>query len=278
MTTTSLTNRSCFSGAAPRRAFTLVELAVVIALLAVLAVTALPALCRAKPKSQTARCATNMRLWGMATAMYLGDNSDHLPYYAHAFGEVQSGVYWYATLGPYVAKVCQTGPAFDAQLGSYPPIATNDIMRCPAGSYGAPPFSTAPFSPTAWNCWVGVNFGTYSTSLNGPFYYATSGTTTYPPLSVSRIRKPADALTFMDTDAHYLYSPVLRPFTSDADGDGVPDSDPNYTPYNHARPTVHDNGANVTLMDGHVEWVAFKKLWALSGPSKVAHSFWYMED
>jgi len=71
---------------------------------------------------------------------------------------------------------------------------------------------------------------------------------------------------------------VLRPFTYDCDGGGLVDSEPSYAPYNHGRPTVHDNGANVTLMDGHVERVPFNKLWKMDGPSKVAHSFWYMED
>jgi prepilin-type processing-associated H-X9-DG protein len=99
-----------------------------------------------------------------------------------------------------------------------------------------------------------------------------------PPLSVFRIRKPADAMTFMDSDRDYVYSPLLRPFTFDCDGDGLVDSDPTYAPYSHARPTVHDNGANVTLMDGHVERVPFKKLWEVDGAGKVVHSFWYMED
>ena len=37
-------------------------------------------------------------------------------------------------------------------------------------------------------------------------------------------------------------------------------------------------GDNVTLLDGHVEWVAFKKLWQVNSKRKVVHSFWYLED
>ena len=47
--------------------------------------------------------------------------------------------------------------------------------------------------------------------------------------------------------------------------------------FNNGRPTVHNNGANVTLLDGHVERVPFKKLWEWRG-GKIVHSFWYMED
>ena len=37
-------------------------------------------------------------------------------------------------------------------------------------------------------------------------------------------------------------------------------------------------GANLTLLDGHVERVSFKKLWQIDAAKKVVHSFWYMED
>lgn len=252
--------------------FTLTELLVVLGLLALLATTQLPALSRAKPKSQTARCASNMRVWGIATAMYLGDNNDHLPYYALQFASQATEPYLFETLAPYVGKV--TTPAANST------VARAEIRKCPAGSFFAPPFYTGLWSPTtnSWNCWIGANFGTYASALNGAFYYANDAFGFHPPLNVSRIKKPADALIFMDTDGQYLYSPVLRPFTYDCDGDGLGDSYPAYAPYNHARPTVHDNGANVTLMDGHVERVSFNRLWQVAEAGKVVHSFWYLED
>jgi len=47
--------------------------------------------------------------------------------------------------------------------------------------------------------------------------------------------------------------------------------------FNNGRPTVHGNGSNVTLLDGHAERVSFKKLWEWRG-GKVVHSFWYAND
>ncbi len=38
------------------------------------------------------------------------------------------------------------------------------------------------------------------------------------------------------------------------------------------------DGANVMLLDGHVERVAFPKLWAVDPAGKVRHSFWYLEE
>jgi prepilin-type processing-associated H-X9-DG protein len=101
-------------------------------------------------------------------------------------------------------------------------------------------------------------------------------------LKVSRIGKPSDALIFMDTITHYVYSPVDSSyrFTLDLDGDGKPDTMSAYptVPFNFGRPTVHNGGANLTLLDGHVERVPFRKLWQIDAAGKVMHSFWYMED
>jgi prepilin-type processing-associated H-X9-DG protein len=83
---------------------------------------------------------------------------------------------------------------------------------------------------------------------------------------------------FMDTDGYYVYSPLLRPFTFDSNGDGEGDSDPNYAPFSHGRPTVHNDGANVTLLDGHVERVAFRELWKTKARGAPVHSFWDLED
>ena len=87
----------------------------------------------------------------------------------------------------------------------------------------------------------------------------------------------------MDVIDHYVYSPAESAwhFTQDNNGDGQLDTWYNYgVAFNWARPTVHSDGANVTLLDGHVERVAFKDLWgarnAISG--LVTNSFWYLED
>ena len=271
------------SDASPR-GFTLTELLVVIAIITLLAATQVPALCRAKPKSQTARCASNMRIWGMATAMYVADNSDHLPYFGFSSSDYTQP-FWETLLAPYMAKVAQPGTSFQPQAGavfSSTEIFTNEVRKCPGGSYRAPDSFQGAWGSTTWNCWIGANFGIYASAINGPFYYGNSGSTLNPPLSVFRIKKPADAMIFMDTITHYVYSPVCSSykFTLDLDGDGKVDSMSQYpgTPFNYGRPTVHNGGANVTLMDGHVERVSFERLWQVDGAGNVVHSFWYMED
>lgn len=98
-------------------------------------------------------------------------------------------------------------------------------------------------------------------------------------MKASRIKSAARALAFMDTRWYYVYSPgePRNKFNADSDGDGKVDSLAQYTPFSHGRPTVHNNGANVGLLDGHVERVAYKKLWDIDAPGNVTHPFWWLD-
>lgn len=61
-------------------AFTLVELLVVIAVIAMLAALLLPALSRAKGRALETKCAANLRAWGQAFHLYAADNNSYLPH------------------------------------------------------------------------------------------------------------------------------------------------------------------------------------------------------
>lgn len=62
-----------------RQAFTLIELLIVIAIIAILAALLLPVLARSKSKALKIACASNLKQWGVALAMYGNDNGTFFP-------------------------------------------------------------------------------------------------------------------------------------------------------------------------------------------------------
>lgn len=80
-------------------AFTLVELLVVVAILALLLAILLPSLGAARAQSRAATCGTNLRELGIATHVYADENRDALI----ALLETRTGyVHWIQLLEPYI--------------------------------------------------------------------------------------------------------------------------------------------------------------------------------
>lgn len=79
--------------------FTLVELLVVFAVLAVLSGLLLPALAGAKAKAHRVMCLHNLKQWGVATQFYANDHEDFLPPEGTPNpGESSTNVGWYIQL------------------------------------------------------------------------------------------------------------------------------------------------------------------------------------
>ena len=82
-----------------RRIFTLVELLIVIAIIAVLTAMLLPALNQARAAARRSNCINNLKQLGLAFLQYTGDNGDFLPPGLAAASGTRKNVTWDDLLG-----------------------------------------------------------------------------------------------------------------------------------------------------------------------------------
>jgi prepilin-type N-terminal cleavage/methylation domain-containing protein len=135
-----------------RRAFTLLELLVVVAIIAVLAALLLPAVGLVRDQAKGIRCASNLRQIGLGNAAYAQDTG----YYPDTW--LSSGVWWYALLEPYL-----DAEGDSAQLDKSLKTSRGVLRSCPGWRFSRFYATTAAGSLNgstndgSWNTGYGMN-------------------------------------------------------------------------------------------------------------------------
>jgi len=242
------------SGGNASSAFTLIELLVVIAIIAILAALLLPALARAKARSQRASCMNNLRQLGIAMNVYAGDFNDFvLP----ARNDKGPG-YPVNDPGPY-NQLAVNQPAasstVDLGLSVMQTNSLHSIWACPSMAKGLPAYNStyAQWSIT-YEYYGGVAYW-YNPAYSG---------ISYSPIKLG-LAKPVWLLAGDGVD-----------WTTERTGDlwGAAGNVP------HQRPnSQYPDGANELYCDGSVSWAKMENLiWLSSWSQTVWKIYAYQSD
>jgi prepilin-type N-terminal cleavage/methylation domain-containing protein/prepilin-type processing-associated H-X9-DG protein len=120
------------------RGFTLIELMIVVAIIAILAAILFPVFAKAREKALQTTCLANIRSIGMAMLMYAGDCDNSLPLVRGAAPQPLFVSSWIDALSPYAGNlqifICPTAAGSNVDWRT-----SEDLLH----SYGYPPVSGA---------------------------------------------------------------------------------------------------------------------------------------
>jgi prepilin-type N-terminal cleavage/methylation domain-containing protein/prepilin-type processing-associated H-X9-DG protein len=243
-----------------RRGFTLIEVLVVIAIIAVLAGILFPVFARARDRARAISCLSNCKQVGAALQMYYQDYDEVLtPWFVKDNTRPLDAwrhdvVPWDMLIQPYAKNGQHTDDPSQKPSGTSA-IPPNGIMKCP--SFNPSIFVQAADmtdcdGPGALDSWIppaeyfanyGIGFGNAAVS-NGctqqdPWFHFAGNDVRYPPMqTLATVVRPAETVIVADG-----FTGIL-PGGSYATAMGCESAN------------SHQGGSNLVFIDGHARWIA----------------------
>jgi len=211
----------------PPLAFTLLELLVVIALIALLSALLLPALTRSKASAKRIQCVSNLRQLGIATHLYWDDNASICFRYG---GTPTNGgqLYWFGWMGPGSEGERQFDPG---QGALFPYLRGRGVELCPAFNY-----YLSQFKAKSTNSTYGYGYNRYL------------GASVKQAVRLTQIARPSELTLFADAAQVNTWQSPASAANPMLEEWYYVDNTPS-PPNAHFR---HQQKANVVFCDGHI--------------------------
>lgn len=237
------------------RAFTLVELLVVIGIIALLIAILIPALGRARNQALRTNCLANLQQIGQIWHMYANDNDGWFPilfeYYTDSTGKRQKASFGNWTL---LFADDRAGKVdYRTMFRDRYKVPSGKIFFCPSyrSFTGALPEEDWKFTrkdtstgtpPDYWT--VPTSYAFYAGNSNAEFYSQLLRNNTPPPYKANERRLSDRPIAFDETD---YYAPPYSTFVT-------------YGYSNHYVKGQFPDGGNALFGDAHAEWRPWKKM------------------